>query len=109
VGGMKPKYQLILDDFRSYILSGTYKAGEKIPSETALQESYNVSRQTVRKAILELTNEGFLRREKGSGTFVSNQYRSRTGAKTTNKRSASSRPISRTIFFPPSSEASKAD
>jgi len=85
VGGMKPKYQLILDDFRSYILSGTYKAGEKIPSETALQESYNVSRQTVRKAILELTNEGFLRREKGSGTFVSNQYRSRTGAKTTNK------------------------
>lgn len=82
---MKPKYQLIIDDIKSYILSGTYKAGEKIPSEHVLQESYNVSRQTVRKAILELSNEGFLRSERGSGTYVSSQYRSRTGAKTINK------------------------
>lgn len=82
---MKPKYQLIIDDIKSYILSGTYKAGEKIPSEYELQENYNVSRQTVRKAILELSNEGFLRSERGSGTYVSSQYRSRTGAKTNNK------------------------
>lgn len=82
---MKPKYQLIIDDIKSHILSGTYKAGEKIPSEYVLQESYNVSRQTVRKAILELSNEGFLRSERGSGTYVSSQYRSRTGAKTMNK------------------------
>lgn len=82
---VKPKYQLIIDDIKSYILSGTYKAGEKIPSELALQESYNVSRQTVRKAILELSNEGFLRSERGSGTYVSSQYRSRTGTKTMNK------------------------
>ena len=82
---MKPKYQIIIDDIKSYILSGTYKAGEKIPSEFALQEDYNVSRQTVRKAILELSNEGFLRSEKGSGTYVSTQYRSRTGGKAMNK------------------------
>ncbi|CAM4449915.1 GntR family transcriptional regulator [Paenibacillus endophyticus] len=82
---VKPKYQLIIDDIKSYILSGTYKTGEKIPSELALQESYNVSRQTVRKAILELSNEGFLRSERGSGTYVSSQYRSRTGTKTMNK------------------------
>jgi Transcriptional regulators len=85
VNEVKPKYQIIIDDIKSYILSGTYKAGEKIPSELALQEDYNVSRQTVRKAILELSNEGFLRSEKGSGTYVSSQYRSRTGGKTTNK------------------------
>jgi GntR family transcriptional regulator of arabinose operon len=82
---MKPKYQVIIDDLKSYILSGTYKSGERIPSELALQEDYNVSRQTVRKAILELSNEGFLRSEKGSGTYVSNQYRSKAGGKTTNK------------------------
>ncbi|MGO4110377.1 GntR family transcriptional regulator [Paenibacillus sp. YAF4_2] len=82
---MKPKYQIIIDDLKSYILSGTYKAGEKIPSELALQEDYNVSRQTVRKAILELSNEGFLRSEKGSGTYVSTQYRSKASGKTTNK------------------------
>ncbi|MDF2647229.1 MAG: GntR family transcriptional regulator [Paenibacillus sp.] len=85
VDGMKPKYQIIIDEIKSYILSGTYKAGEKIPSEFALQEDYNVSRQTVRKAILELSNEGLLRSEKGSGTYVSTQYRSRTGGKAMNK------------------------
>ncbi len=82
---MKPKYQLIIEEIKSHILSGTYKAGERIPSEFALQESYNVSRQTVRKALLELSNEGFLRSERGSGTYVSSQYRSRTGTKAANR------------------------
>ncbi|SDL02192.1 GntR family transcriptional regulator, arabinose operon transcriptional repressor [Paenibacillus sp. OK060] len=82
---MKPKYQVIIDDIKSNILSGTYSVGEQIPTESALQDSYNVSRQTVRKAILELSNEGFLRSEKGSGTYVSNLYRSRTGGKTMKK------------------------
>lgn len=76
---MKPKYQVILDDIKSKILSGDYNVGEQIPTESALQSMYEVSRQTVRKAILELSNEGFLRSEKGSGTYVSNQYRSKTG------------------------------
>jgi GntR family transcriptional regulator of arabinose operon len=76
---MKPKYQVIIEDIKSKILSGDYNVGEQIPTESALQSMYEVSRQTVRKAILELANEGFLRSEKGSGTYVSNQYRSKTG------------------------------
>jgi len=82
---VKPKYQLIVDDLKSNILSGTYQVGEQIPTELALQDMYQVSRQTVRKAILELSNEGFLRSEKGSGTYVSNQYRSQGSGKM-NKR-----------------------
>ena len=74
---MKTKYQIIFDDIKSHILSGAYSVGEQIPTELALQETYNVSRQTVRKAILELSNEGFLRSEKGSGTYVSSQFRSK--------------------------------
>ncbi len=74
---MKTKYQMIFDDIKSNILSGAYSVGEQIPTELALQETYNVSRQTVRKAILELSNEGFLRSEKGSGTYVSSQFRSK--------------------------------
>lgn len=74
---MKTKYQIIFDDIKSNILSGAYSVGEQIPTELALQETYNVSRQTVRKAILELSNEGFLRSEKGSGTYVSSQFRSK--------------------------------
>jgi GntR family transcriptional regulator of arabinose operon len=60
---VKPKYQVIVDNVRSNILLGTYKAGEQISTESALQDSYGVSRQTVRKAILELSNEGLLRSE----------------------------------------------
>lgn len=82
---MKPKYQIIIDDIKSHILSGTYKAGEQIPTESALQDLYQVSRQTVRKALLELANEGYLRSEKGSGTYVSNQYRARANGKSANK------------------------
>lgn len=75
---VKPKYQIILEEIKSNILSGVYNVGEQIPTELALQERYKVSRQTVRKAILELANEGFLRSEKGSGTYVSHQYRTRS-------------------------------
>lgn len=75
---MKPKYQVIIDDIKSKILSGSYNVGEQIPTESALQDKYNVSRHTIRKAILELSNEGYLRSEKGSGTYVSNQYQSKS-------------------------------
>ena len=85
VGRMKPKYQIIIEDIKSSILSGTYKSGEQIPTESAMQDIYKVSRQTVRKAILELSNDGFLRSEKGSGTYVSSQYRSRSNGKTANR------------------------
>ncbi|WP_019390837.1 GntR family transcriptional regulator [Priestia filamentosa] len=75
---MKPKYQVIIDDIKSKILSGDYNVGEKIPTESSIQEKYKVSRHTVRKAISELSTEGFLRSEKGSGTYVSNQYQSKS-------------------------------
>lgn len=85
VNEMKPKYQIIIDDIKSKILSGQYKIGEQIPTESALQEMYKVSRQTVRKAILELANEGFVRSEQGSGTYVSGHYRSRANGKSSNR------------------------
>lgn len=82
---MKPKYQVIIEDIKSKILSGDYSIGEQIPTESVMQETYGVSRHTVRKAILELSNEGFLRSEKGSGTYVSNQYQSKASGGSANK------------------------
>nr|WP_256522459.1 GntR family transcriptional regulator [Halobacillus sp. A5] len=76
---------VLIDDIKSKILSGEYDIGERIPTESALREIYSVSRQTVRKAILELSNEGFLKSEKGSGTYVSNQYQSKSSGKSNNK------------------------
>lgn len=50
--------------------SGEYKEESKIPSEQELCEQYDISRPTVRQAISELTNNGYLYKEKGRGTFV---------------------------------------
>lgn len=71
---VKTKYQLISDEIRSKILSNSFTQGSMIPSETQLQKEYGVSRHTVRQAIALLVNEGYLRKEKGSGTFVDNRY-----------------------------------
>ncbi len=43
---------------------------ECIPSEPKLMKTYNLSRTTVRKAIDELVNEGYLYKKQGKGTFV---------------------------------------
>ena len=82
---MKPKYQVIIDDIKSKILSGDYIVDQQIPTESSMQEKYQVSRHTVRKAILDLSNEGFLRSEKGSGTYVCNQYQTKSGGNSNNK------------------------
>lgn len=50
--------------------SGDLKPGDAIPSERELSEQFEISRMTVRQALLELVNEGKLVREKGVGTFV---------------------------------------
>lgn len=67
---MKPKYIQLADKLRLEIEEMTYKEGELIPSENTLQETYGFSRHTVRQAIGVLVNEGLLRTEKGSGTYV---------------------------------------
>lgn len=67
---MTAKYQQIADELRSKILTREYKAGTVIPPELRLQEQYHVSRHTIRQAIAVLVNEGLLRKEKGSGTYV---------------------------------------
>ncbi|MCT1183425.1 GntR family transcriptional regulator [Lactococcus lactis] len=67
---MKPKYQLIADSLRDKIISTEYPVGGVIPTELQLQEEYHASRYTVRQAVSVLVAEGYLRKEKGSGTYV---------------------------------------
>jgi DNA-binding GntR family transcriptional regulator len=50
--------------------SGEFKEDTKIPSEQDFCEKYGISRPTVRQAITELTNNGYLYKKKGKGTFV---------------------------------------
>ena len=69
------KYYQIIEDLKSLILSGKVPAGQKLPSENELSARYGVSRQTVRKAIAELTNTGYVYAVHGKGTFCSEPIR----------------------------------
>lgn len=50
--------------------NGTYKPGEKIPTEPELADLYHVSRITVRRTVEELCTQGYLIKHQGKGTFV---------------------------------------
>lgn len=54
---------------------GVLKPGAKLPSEKELEESYGVSRQTVRLAMRDLRSEGHLILQPGRGLFVRDQPR----------------------------------
>jgi DNA-binding FadR family transcriptional regulator len=55
-----------------------YKAGEKIPTERELMETYTVGRSTIREAIKSLAMAGILIVHQGSGTFVNQENPSHT-------------------------------
>lgn len=52
------------------IKDGKYEVDDNIPTEKEISEMYDISRTTVRQAIAELVQEGWLYREKSKGTFV---------------------------------------
>jgi GntR family transcriptional regulator len=65
-----PLYIQLMESIRSSIINGELKYGDKIPTELELSEEYKISRITVRKAILELVEDGYLVKKQGKGTFV---------------------------------------
>lgn len=67
----QPLYKQIKDVINARIRQGTWRPGQKIPSENALVDSLQVSRMTVHRALRELTREGVLKRVHGLGTFIS--------------------------------------
>src|ERR1035441_7318215 len=53
------------------IRSGKLKPDDRLPSEDQVAASYGVSIITVRRTLTDLANAGYIRRERGRGTFVS--------------------------------------
>ncbi|GIP57014.1 GntR family transcriptional regulator [Paenibacillus sp. FSL W8-0186] len=66
----KPLYLQIRDILKDRILHGVYPLGQNIPSEPQLEQEFSVSKITVRGAIQELVQEGYLERGSGKGTKV---------------------------------------
>lgn len=68
----KPKklYVQVSEALKRTIESGEWAVGSQIPIEDDLCRQYEVSKATIRLAVLELVRQGYLMRQQGRGTFV---------------------------------------
>ncbi|GAB2046142.1 arabinose utilization transcriptional regulator AraR [Agathobaculum sp. TL06] len=69
------KYMKLASWLKSRLQDGTFSVGQKIPTEAELAEQFDLSRHTVRQAILSLEEAGYLHRIQGSGTYVTEQVK----------------------------------
>ena len=67
---MEIKYLSIYNDIMDLIENKEFEPGEKLPSESELMEKYDVSRDTIRKALELLEGNGYIHKIKGKGSFV---------------------------------------
>lgn len=65
-----PLYSRIQETLRTQLLSGHFRAGDRMPSETNLAAQYRTTRATVRQALAQLEFEGLIVRQTGRGTFA---------------------------------------
>jgi GntR family transcriptional regulator, phosphonate transport system regulatory protein len=63
-------WRQVADGIERGIADGRFAAGEKLPGENEIAETYRVNRHTVRRALAALAERGFVRAERGSGTYV---------------------------------------
>ncbi len=64
------KYQQLTDYIMELIEKGGLAPGEKLASENELARQFGISRQTVRRAVGLLEEQGILLRVRGSGTYL---------------------------------------
>jgi GntR family transcriptional regulator, phosphonate transport system regulatory protein len=63
-------WRQVADGIERGIADGRFAAGEKLPGEMEIAETYRVNRHTVRRALATLAERGLVRAERGSGTYV---------------------------------------
>jgi len=63
-------WRQVADGIERGIAEGRFAAGEKLPGEVEIAETYRVNRHTVRRALATLAERGLVRAERGSGTYV---------------------------------------
>ncbi|KIF69262.1 GntR family transcriptional regulator [Streptomyces sp. AcH 505] len=68
--GPVPPYRQIADQLRAQIADGTLPVGRRIPSLVELEQQYGVARDTLRKAVRVLKDEGLVETVSGMGVFV---------------------------------------
>jgi DNA-binding LacI/PurR family transcriptional regulator len=70
------KYIQVMQDIKASIINGDLQPGDRLKGEAEYIQTYSVSSITIRKAMDGLVQEGYLRRVKGKGSFVSDKWQS---------------------------------
>ena len=68
-----PLYNMVVVDLQRQIDSGKFKTDDLIPSENELCKIYSTTRATVRNALNILANQGYITRQHGRGSVVSDR------------------------------------
>lgn len=72
-----PRYRQLKEMIIGRISNGELRPHDRVPSENELVETMSVSRMTANRALRELTDEGYVHRVAGRGTFVAD-FRARS-------------------------------
>jgi GntR family transcriptional regulator, trehalose operon transcriptional repressor len=67
---MTNKYQMIYNTIVEQIKCGKMEANSLLPSENDLKEQYDTSRETIRKALNLLAQNGYIQKVQGKGSIV---------------------------------------
>ncbi len=67
---MAIKYKEIADRLEKEIQEGKFDQTKKLPTEEEMIKEFEVSRNTIRKAVTQLVNRGYIYQVQGSGMFL---------------------------------------
>lgn len=68
--GFVPIYQRLFDHYRERIINQSYLPGEKIDSINRIMDRHGVSRETAKIVLSKLSDEGYIVKKAGKGSFV---------------------------------------
>ena len=60
----------VFEQLQGLLIDGTWRAGDKLPSENELAETFGVSRMTIRQSMQKLKALGLIETRTGSGSYV---------------------------------------
>lgn len=95
----EPFYQKIYDALKRDIENGTYRPGDQVPTEEALAKAFAVSKITSKRSLNMLAEDGYISRQKGRGSFVTENVRELFSASGEHASDTSSPAISEDMNF----------
>ncbi len=72
-GRDRPKYLRLADAFVECVISGVFLPGQRVPTEAELTRKLPVSMGTIQKAMSKLASDGFVVRNRKTGTFINDR------------------------------------